>query len=204
MADTAIEKKLKQDIHMKNLVRSEIEILLGDVSRWKDKLVNLKSFKGQRKYTDTIMRYISEIEKLREGLNTMNEYVDKHIRGVGKFSESEVKEFTSQLEKRISEIEAGGESEGKGASKNKDIEEIRNARAKLAELKGKGNVQGKIEKASGRKSEDIEEVERVTGKIVNLNKHLENVGGGTESGDQDELFYTQELKRIAREKAIYS
>ncbi len=204
MADTIIEKKLKQDIHEKNLIRSEIEILLGDVSRWKDKLINLKSFKGQRKYADSIKRYISEIEKLRAGLNKMNEYVDKHIREVGKFSDSEVKEFASQLEKKISEIESGNESEGKGASKNKDIEEIRNARAKLAELKGKGNVQGKIEKASGRKSEDIEEVERVTGKIVRLNKHLENVGGGTESGDQDELFYTQELKRIAREKAIYS
>ncbi|GEM_PF-979261 len=204
MIDTIIEKKLKQDIHEKNLIRSEIEILLGDVSRWKDKLINLKSFKGQRKYTDSIKRYISEIEKLRAGLNKMNEYVDKHIREVGKFSDSEVKEFTSQLEQKISEIEAGNESEGKGASKNKDIEEIRNARAKLAELKGKGNVQGKIEKASGRKSEDIEEVERVTGKIVRLNKQLENVGGGTESGDKDELFYTQELKRIAREKAIYS
>ena len=204
MTDTIIEKKLKQDIHEKNLIRSEIEILLGDVSRWKDKLINLKSFKGQRKYTDSIKRYISEIEKLRAGLNKMNEYVDKHIREVGKFSDSEVKEFTSQLEQKISEIEAGNESEEKGASKNKDIEEIRNARAKLAELKGKGNVQGKIEKASGRKSEDIEEVERVTGKIVRLNKQLENVGGGTESGDKDELFYTQELKRIAREKAIYS
>ena len=204
MTDTIIEKKLKQDIHEKNLIRSEIEILLGDVSRWKDKLINLKSFKGQRKYTDSIKRYISEIEKLRAGLNKMNEYVDKHIREVGKFSDSEVKEFTSQLEKKISEIESGNESEEKGASKNKDIEEIRNARAKLAELKGKGNVQGKIEKASGRKSEDIEEVERVTGKIARLNKQLENVGGGTESGDQDELFYTQELKRIAREKAIYS
>ncbi len=203
MADTIIEKKLKQDIHMKNLIRSEIEILLGYVSRWKDKLINLKSFKGQRKYTDTIKRYISEIEKLRAGLNKMNEYVDKHIREVGKFSDSEVKEFTSQLEQKISEIEAGNGSEKKGASKNKDIEEIRNARAKLAELKGKGNVQGKIEKASGKKSEDLEDVELVTGKIVRLNKHLENVGGGTESGDQDELFYTQELKRIVREKAIY-
>ncbi len=203
MADTIIEKKLKQDIHMKNLIRSEIEILLGYVSRWKDKLVNLKSFKGQRKYADSIKRYISEIEKLRAGLNKMNEYVDKHIREVGKFSDSEVKEFTSQLEQKISEIEAGNGSEGKDVSKNKDIEEIRKARAKLAELKGKGNVQGKIEKASGRKSEDLEEVERVTGKIVRLNKHLENVGVGTESGDQDELFYTQELKRIVREKAIY-
>ena len=203
MVGTINEKELKQDIHQKNLIRSEIEILLGYVSRWKDKLVNLRSFKGQRKYADSIKRYISEIEKLRASLNKMNEDVDKHIREVGKFSDSEVKEFTSQLEQKISEIEADNGSEGKGASKNKDIEEIRNARAKLAELKGKGNVQGKIEKASGRKSEDLEEVERVTGKIVRLNKHLENVGGGAESGDQDEVFYTQELKRIVREKAIY-
>ncbi len=205
MVDTIIEKKLKQDIHKKNLIRSEIERHLGSISRWKDKLINLKSFKGQRKYTDSIKRYISEIESLRASLNKMNEDVDKHIREVGKFSDSEVKKFSSQLERKISDIEAGNESEGKDASKNKDIEEIRNARAKLAELKGKGNVQEKIEKAKGKISEDIEEVERTTGKIVKLNKHLENVGGGTESGsgDQDELFYTQELKRIVREKAIY-
>ena len=203
MADTIIERKLKQDIHRKNLLRSEIESHLGSISRWKDKLINLKSFKGQRKCTDSIKRYISEIEKLRAGLNKMNEDVDKHIREVGRFSDSEVKEFCSQLEQKISDVEAGNGTEEKGVSKNKDIEEIRNARAKLAELKGKGNVQGKIEKARGKKSEDIEMVERAIGKIVTLNKHLENIGGGAESGDLDELFYTQELKRIAREKTIY-
>ncbi len=205
MVDTIIERKLKQDIHEKNLLRSEIERHLRSISRWKDKLINLKSFKGQRKYADSIKRYISEIESLRAGLNKMNEVVDKHIREVGKFSDSEVKAFCTQLEQKISDIEAGNETEGNGVSKNKDIEEIRKARAKLAELKGKGNVQEKIEKAKGKMSEDIEEVERATGKIVKLNKHLENVGGGTASGsgDKDEVFYTQELKRIAREKAIY-
>ena len=203
MVATIIEKKLKQDIYEKNLIRSEIEFLLGSVSRWKDKLVDLKSFQGQSKYGDSIKRYVSEIEKLRASLNKMNEVVDKQIREVGKFSDSEVKDFCSQLEQKISDIEAGNESEEKGVSKNKDIEEIRKARAKLAELKGKGNVQEKIEKADGKKSEDIEEVERATGKIVRLNKHLENIGGGSESGDQEEVFYTQELKRIAREKAIY-
>ncbi len=205
MVATIIEKKLKQDIHEKNLIRSEIEFLLESVSRWKDKLINLKSFKGQSKCADSIKRYISEIESLRTRLNKMNEDVDKNIREVGKFSDSQVKEFSSQLEQKICDIEAGNESEGKDVSKNKDIEEIRNARAKLAELKGKGNVQEKVEKAREKKSVDIEAAERATGKLVKLNKHLENVGGGTESGsgDQDELFYTQELKRIAREKAIY-
>lgn len=205
MAGRIIEKKLKQDIHKKNLLRREIEKHLESISRWKDKLINLKSFKGQRKCADSIKRCISEIESLRASLNKMNGVMDKHIREVGKFSDSEVKEFSSQLERKISDIEAGNESEEKGVSKNKDIEEIRNARVKLAKLKGKGNVQEKIEKAKGKKSEDIEEVERATGKIVRLNKHLENVGGGTKSGsgEQAELFYTQELKRITREKAIY-
>jgi hypothetical protein len=205
MAGRIIEKKLKQDIHKKNLLRREIEKHLESISRWKDKLINLKSFKGQRKCADSIKRCISEIESLRASLNKMNGVMDKHIREVGKFSDSEVKEFSSQLERKISDIEACNESEEKGVSKNKDIEEIKNARVKLAKLKGKGNVQEKIEKAKGKKSEDIEEVERATGKIVKLNKHLENVGGGTKSGsgDQAELFYTQELKRIAREKAIY-
>lgn len=161
MADTVAEKKLKQDIHTKNLIRSEIEILLGYVTRRKDKLVSLKSFKGQRKYADSIKRYISKIEKLRAGLNRMNEYLDKKIREVGKFSDSEVKEYVSQLEKEISEIEASNIPEGKGASKNQGIEEIRNARVKLAELKGKGNVQEKIEKAIGRKSENVDGIERV-------------------------------------------
>ena len=205
MVATIIEKKLKQDIHKKNLLRREIEFLLGSVSRWKDKLIDLKSFQGQSKYADSIKRYISEIESLRARLNKKNEVVDKQIREMGKFSDSEVKEFCSQLEQKVSDLDAGNESEGKDGSKNKDIEEIRNARAKLAELKGKGNVQGKIEKANRKKSENIEAVERATGKIVKLNKLLENVGGGTksESGDQDEYFYTQELKRIARDKAIY-
>lgn len=205
MAGIINEKKLKQDIHKKNLLRREIEKHLESISRWKDKLVNLKSFKGQRKYADSIKRCISEIESLRASLNKMNDVMDKRIREVGKFSDSEVKEFSSHLKRKISDIEAGDESERKDVSKNKDIEEIRNARAKLAELKGKGNVQEKIEKAKGKKSEDIEEAERATGKIVKLNKHLENVGGGTKSGsgNQDELLYTQELKRIVREKAIY-
>ena len=205
MVATIVEKRLKQDICEKNLIRSEIEFLLESVSRWKDKLVDLKSFQGQSKFGDSIKRYVSEIEKLRASLNKKNEVVDKQIREVGKFSDSEVKEFCSQLEKKVSDLEAGNEPEGKGVSKNKDIEEIRNARAKLAELKGKGNMQEKIEKAKGKKTANIEAVEQATGKIVKLNKLLERVGGGTkpESGDQDEYFYTQELKRIARDKAIY-
>ena len=205
MVDTIIEKKLKQDILKKNTLRSEIESRLKTVSRWQNKLTNLKSFQEQRKYSDSIKRYISQIERLRLKLNRINEDVEKNIRAVGKFSDSEVKDFCLQLEQEISDIETGSGSEGKGVSKIKDIAEIRNARAKLAELKGKGNLQEKIEKARKRVSEDIEEIERTTGKIIKLNRYLKKVSGGAESvsGNNDKLLYTLELKRIAREKAIY-
>ena len=204
MVDTTIEKKLKNDILKRRSIKNEIERYVRAVSQWKDKLAKFKSFQEQTKYTASIKRYVSKIERLRVSLNQMNEEVDKHIREVGKFSDSEVKKFSSQLEQEVSDIEAGEESNKEKISK-KDIEEIKNARKKLAELKGKGNLQQKIEKAREKVSEDLEEIERATGKIITLNRHLKKVdeGTGSASGDQDELFYTQELKRIAREKAIY-
>ncbi len=204
MVDTTIEKKLKNDILKRRSIKNEIERYVRAVSQWKDKLAKLKSFQEQTKYTASIKRYVSKIERLRVSLNQMNEEVDKHIREVGKFSDSEVKKFSSQLEQEISGIETGKDSKEKKVSE-KDIEEIKNARKKLAELKGKGNLQQKIEKAKEKVSEDIEEIERATGKIITLNRHLKKVdeGTGSASGDQDELLYTQELKRIVREKAIY-
>jgi len=204
MVDTTIEKKLKGDILKRRSIKNEIERYVRAVSQWKDKLAKLKSFQEQTKYTASIKRYVSKIERLRVSLTQMNEEVDKHIREVGKFSDSEVKKFSSQLEQEISGIETGKDSKEKKVSE-KDIEEIKNARKKLAELKGKGNLQQKIEKAKEKVSEDIEEIERATGKIITLSSHLKKVdeGTGSASGDQDELLYTQELKRIALEKAIY-
>ncbi len=204
MVGTTSEKKLKSDIYEKNMIRSEIERQVGAVSQWKEKLTNLKSFQGQTKYTASIKRYIAEIERLRIKLNQMNVEVDKNIRELGKFADSEVNEFCSRLEQELGNIEAGKGSEKKEVSQ-KEIKEIKNARAKLAELKGRGNVQGKIEKARKKMGEDIEEIDLATGKIIKLNRHLRKVrlGAGSTSGDNEELLYTQELKRIAREKAIY-
>ena len=198
------EKKLKSDIYKKNMITSEIEKRVGVVTQWKGKLVNSKSFQGQTKYTASIKRHIADIERLRIKLNRMNEEMDKNIRELGKFSDSEVNEFCSRLEQELSDIEAGNGSEKKEVSQ-KEIKEIKNARAKLAELKGRGNVQEKIEKARKKVDEDVEEIEKATGKIIRLNRHLKKIslGAGSTPGDNEELLYTQELKRIAREKAIY-
>ena len=208
MVETTIEKKLNDGILEKNTLRNEIEGYVGSVSQWRDKLVNLKNFQGQTKYAASIKRYVSRIEGLRLEFNQLNEEVERNIREMGKFSDAEVKEYSSQLEQEISDIEAGKESNEQKVSKKNT-----KARTKPAKSKGKakanskgtgkgvGSLEQKIEKAQGRVSEGLEEVERVTGKIIKLNRGLKKVDGG--AGATSEDLYTQELKRIVREKAIY-
>ena len=110
MVETTIEKKLNDDILEKNTLRNEIQGYVGSVSQWRDKLVNLKNFQGQTKYAASIKRYVSRIEGLRLEFNQLNEEVERNIREMGKFSDAEVKEYSSQLEQEISDIEAGKES----------------------------------------------------------------------------------------------
>ncbi len=213
MECTTNEKQLKSDIYKKNMVLSEIERQLGAVFQWKEKLTDLKSFQGQKKYTASIKRYIEKIECLRAELNQMNEKVDRNIRELGKFSDSEVNAFCSRLDQELSGIEVGDGQERKGTKRKK----IKNARTKLTGLKGRGKAQEKarekarekaqekIEKARKKMDDDIEEIALATGKIIKLNQHLRkiSIGAASTSGDNEEFHYTQELKRIAREKVIY-
>ena len=203
MVETTIEKKLNDDILEKNTLRNEIEGYVRTVSKWRDKLADLKSFQGQTKYADSIKRYVTKIEGLRVELNQLNEEVEKNIRETGKFADADVKAFSSQLEQDVSKYI--GETE-KNVSKKKIKIKINPAQAKKKSKakskgtgKGVGSLEQKIEKAMGRVSKDMEEVERVAGKMIILNRNLKKVDG---SASEDS--YTQELKRIVREKAIYS
>jgi len=131
MVETTIEKKLNDDILEKNTLRNEIEGYVRTVSQWRDKLAGLKSFQGQTKYADSIKRYVTRIEGLRVELNQVNEEVEKNIRETGKFADADVKAFSSQLEKEISDIiEADKESKQKKASKKKIKIKINPAQAK--------------------------------------------------------------------------
>ena len=203
MVETTIEKKLNDDILEKNTLRNEIEGYVRTVSKWRDKLADLKSFQGQTKYADSIKRYVTKIEGLRVELNQLNEEVEKNIRETGKFADADVKAFSSQLEQEASKYI--GETE-KNVPKKKFKIKINPAQAKKKTKakskgtgKGVGSLEQKVEKAIGRVSEGLEEAERIAGKMIILNRNLKKVDG---SASEDS--YTQELKRIAREKAIYS
>lgn len=206
MVETTIEKKLNDDILEKNTLRNEIEGCVRTVAKWRDKLADTKSFQGQTKYADSIKRFVTRIEGLRLELNQLNEEVEKSIRETGEFSDKDVKAFSSQLEKEVSDIlEADNGSKQKNASKKKIKIKPNPAQAKKKSKakskgagKGVGSLEQKIEKTMGRISKDMEEAERIAGKMIILNKNLKKVSGASDDS------YTQELKRIAREKAIYS
>jgi hypothetical protein len=128
---------------------------------------------------------------------------------LGGFSVSEIKEFSSQLEQEIRNMENDGNLKKKKSRRSKDVEEIKNAREKLAELKGKGGLQRKIEKAK-KLIEDLAEVEQVTGRIAKLSSRLRKVSKGAGPGEEemtpeesDKYLFAQELKRIVCERTIY-
>jgi len=203
MVETTIEKKLNDDILEKNTLRNEIEGYVQTVSKWRDKLADLKSFQGQTKYADSIKRYVTKIEGLRVELNQLNEEVEKNIRETGKFADADVKAFSSQLDQEVSKYI--GETEKKASKKKIKIKPNPAQAKKKSKAKSKGTGKGvgsleqKIEKAIGRVSEGLEEAERIAGKMITLSKNLKKV-----SGSASDDSYTQELKRITREKAIYS
>ena len=203
MVETTIEKKLHDDILEKNTLRNEIEGYVRTVSKWRDKLADLKSFQGQTKYADSIKRYVTKIEGLRVELNQLNEEVEKNIRETGKFADADVKAFSSQLEQDVSKYI--GETEKKASKKKIKIKPNPAQAKKKTKAKSKGTGKGvgsleqKIKTAIERVSKDMEEAERIAGKMIVLNKNLKKVDG---SASDD--TYTLELKRIARENAIYS
>lgn len=209
--NTSVVRKLKHDINQKNTIRRNIEKRTRSVCLWKDKLANSKCFQKQRQYSASIKRYLAEIESLSDRLNQMNEDLDKRIREAGKCSIPEIEEFQSQLEQKIGDIESDKDLKKTKVSHSKDIEEIRNARKKLAELKGEANLQKKIEKANKQLAEDIAEVERVTGRIMKLRSPLGKIskGVGVEEKEltqeeKDKNMFTQELKCISSERLIFS
>ncbi len=208
--DTSVTKKLKHDINQKNEIRKDIEKRVKTVRQWKDKLERSKSFQEQNKYTTSIKRYIAEIECLRIELNQMNEDLDKRIREAGEFSASEIDEFNSQIEQKISE--AGNDDKPKKVKKRKGkvVEEVENTKKEIAELKREKTLNKKIEKANKQLAGNIDEFERIIGRIIKRDSQLGRIssGSGPEKEEQtqearDKFLFTQELKRITREKAIY-
>jgi len=210
MADTDVTRNLKHDINQKNEIRRDIEKRVKTVSQWKDRLESSKCFQKQNKYTTSIKRYVAEIERLRSKLNQMNEDLDKRIREAGEFSATEIDEFNSKIEQKVNEVESDDEPEKTKKRQGKVIEEVKNAQKRIAELKGEKELYKKIEKANKQLAGYIDEFERSIGRIIKLDNQLGKINRGSkpEKEEQtqearDKFLFTQELKRIKREKAIY-
>ena len=216
--DKAITKKLKHDINQKNAIRREIERLILVVKRWNENLSRSKSFQEQSKYSASIKHYIVKIEKLRSQLIQMNEDIDKRIRETVTCSTSEVEDFKSLLGQEVRDLSAYDDLDKKkpvkrqgGIRKKKSQKKPEKPVGKKEKdrlLKKRDRLLKKIDDTRKRLDGDISEIERVTGKIIKLNRGLAIVGTGNQAENvtaekRNSYLFTQELKRIEREKLVF-
>ena len=213
--DKAITKKLKHDINQKNAMRREIERLILVVKRWNEKLSRSKSFQEQSRYSASIKNYIEKIDNLRSQLILMNEDIDKRIRETGTCSTSEVEDFKSRLGKEVRDLSVDdGIDEKKpikrqaGTGRKKSQKKIIGKKGTDRLLKKMDRLQKKIDNTRKRLDSDISETERVTGRITKLNRGLAMVGTGDQPGNltaesRNSYLFTQELKRIERERLVF-
>ncbi|MDR4505469.1 MAG: hypothetical protein MRK01_11875 [Candidatus Scalindua sp.] len=217
-ADKSFTKRLKHDINQKNAVRSEIERLVLVVNRWNNTLSKSKSFQEQSKYGASIKRYISKIESLRSQLAKMNDGIDRRISETSAYSTSEVENFKSQLGKEVVALVADDNSEKKLPVRKQSVKKRslkkretaggKKSKSKHAGLTGTDRLLRKIAKMRTGIDDNITETARVTGQILQRNRQLGVVGKGLKpegltAQERNSNLFTQELKRIERERLVF-
>ncbi len=110
MADihTPVEKRLKRDVNAKNEIRRDLEKRVSLVRRLSEKLKKCISHQKISRYNSTIKRHRNQVEQLRVELLQSNEDLEKRIREEMKYSEKEVEEFKTRLQKETREMEEAG------------------------------------------------------------------------------------------------
>lgn len=205
--DSSTVKQIKTDISRKNELRSELEKSVILIGQWKDKLAKSNSFQKQKQYSASIKRYITKVEQMCAILRKMNEDLDKRIREAENFSDTEIKRFQLQLEEELNNIGSDEGPKQKTYTRKKTI-----VKAKVLKKPRKSRrvsiQRQRIDKAVIYVAGNLEVAEKATGKIIKLKNSLGEIGKEIvpekgSPGSSDKVLFTQELKRIARENAIY-
>jgi hypothetical protein len=183
---TRIERDLKRDIHLKNLLRKDLLGHMGQVHTWHDRLRSLKNVRRERRLKGSIARYATYIDELRSYLVPMLDDVEDRIRTEMSFSEEEIEGFRADLEKeKLAVVEA---------RKAFDL-----ARAALEQAEGRPG-EGKEEDMAA-----LKQTFSGAYRALRLEKHrLEDASEELESEFRDKDFFAQELKRIYLEKQLFA
>lgn len=181
MADihTPVEKRLKRDINAKNEIRRDLEKSVSLVRRLSEKLKNCRNRGKISRYNSTIKRHRNQTEQRRVEFLRSNEDLEKRIRQEMEYSEQEVEEFKTRLQKETREMEE--------------------ARSKLAEIK--------TDREKSEKTEDREDLARhmarATMRLLSETGDVKHIEQELSSEEKDKIMFTHELKRIESDKLIY-
>ncbi len=178
MADkhTSVEKRLKRDITVKNEIRKDLEKRMSLIRRLSRKLRKCKNRRNITRSSSTIKRHCYKTAQLRVELLQRNEDLEKRIKKEMKYSEKEINDFKTQLDKEKREMEE--------------------ARSKLKKVKTKSEKTDEQEGFSAEIFQATKRLIRETSDVKNIEKELS-------SEEKDEILFTLELKRIESDKLVF-
>lgn len=181
MADihTTVERRLKKDIIAKNIIRRDLEKIMFLIRRLSEKLRKCRNHRNISRYNSTIKRQRKKVAQLRVELLQRNEDLEKRIREEMEYSEKEVQEFKTQLEKETREM-------AEALSKLKKIKAVREKSENIEE-----------------QEEVAREMARATRRLLRETADVKKIEKELSSEEKDEILFTLEIKKIKSDNLIY-
>jgi chromosome segregation ATPase len=180
MGHSSIERRLRDDISDRHILRNEIRRKRSLAAKLAGKLERAKKKRLNNRYSATVERLSVEAEELERELNEVNLDLQKRIMDEIEFSEKEIQSFTDQYEKEQAEI---AETESKlkaieeGTEKPDDEEE---------DVPSKGAIAARTRRMLSRER-------RI---MAGIQKELS-------SEERDRMLFKKELQQIAAELRAY-
>ncbi len=94
---TALERRLKTDIHFKNAIRKDLVESVRQLHDWQEQLSQIHNIRKEKKLRKTVERYRGFIEDMRTFLSPLLDEIEENIKEEMSFSEDEIKEFKEEV-----------------------------------------------------------------------------------------------------------
>ncbi len=179
---TAVERRLKTDIHFKNTIRKDLVESVRQLHQWQERLGTVKNVRKEKKLRRSVERYREFIEDVRSFLEPLLDELEKNIREEMDFSEEEIRRFAEEVKE-----------ESKLAAEAREAYE----KAKAAAEKAADGKLSPDELAALKKSYSK------AWRAFRLEKHrLEDARKELKSEEMDKKIFEMELKRIQVERSF--
>ena len=179
---TSVERKLKKDIHLKNLLRKDLVSHMEKAQTWREQLGHIRNNRRSRRIRDSIARYDGFVDELRGYILPMLEDLEKRIGEEMSFSEEEISGFKEDVTSEKSAVESA-----RGA-----FEKARNALE---------SAESDKDRLSAEETAAIRQAYSQAFRALRMERHrLETASEELKSELRDRDFFERELKRIFVEK----